>query len=192
MTSDLIKWLPLGSLVVAALAVFVGPWISARATTRQVKANLLAANKQIVGPMRQAWINSLREKVAEVLSTSWWYYVSGEDPSGPDRDGLAGSRVERRLRFVVQEIELMLNLLESDHVELLSALNATVDACHSNGEPRSSTAVFPDHHRTASDLCRRVLKREWNRVNAELPYENRASVVTKMRKVLRRANSSTD
>ena len=86
---SLAAWLPFVSLVVAALAVFVGPWISARATNRQVRASLIAANKQIVAPMRQAWINSLREKVADVLSTAWWYYVSGEDPAGPDKDGHA-------------------------------------------------------------------------------------------------------
>ena len=102
--TEVATWLPLGSLVVAALAVFIGPWIAARATERQIRAGLLAANKQIVAPMRQAWINSLREKVAHVLSTAWWYYVSGEDPSGPDQDGLAGSRVEKRLRFVIQEL----------------------------------------------------------------------------------------
>lgn len=153
----------------AALAVFIGPWISARATERQIRAGLLAANKQIVAPMRQAWINSLREKVADVLSTAWWYYISGEDPSGPDKDGLAGSRVEKRLRFVIQEIELMLNLAEPGHVELLELLNKTVDSCY--GES-GSVADFPDYHRDCSGTCRRVLKKEWNRVREDLSSRN--------------------
>lgn len=170
--SDVGKWLPIASLVVAILAVFVGPWLSARATGRQVRAGLLAANKQIVAPMRQAWINSLREKVADVLSTSWWYHVSGEDPTGVDNDGLAGSRVERRTRFVIQEIELMLNLTEPDHVALLDALNGTVKLCYGGGDRH---ADFADQHRATGEICRRVLKREWNRVNAELPYEQKPS-----------------
>jgi hypothetical protein len=161
------QWLPLASLVVAGLAVFIGPWIAARATVFQTRASLLAANKQIVAPMRQAWINSLRDRVADVLSTSWWYYTSGEDPTGPDEDGLAGSRVERRLRFVVQEIELMLNLTEDDHVALLEALNQTVNACYPGSD---SSSNFPESHQLAGQVCRRVLKREWDRVKADLPY----------------------
>ena len=181
MTLDQITaWLPVGSLVIAALAVFVGPWVSARATERQVsasvlstdkqiRAGLVSANKQIEAPMRQAWINSLREKVADVLSTSWWYYVSGEDPTGPDKDGLAGSRVEKRLRFVIQEIELMLNLGETDHVELLQLLERTVNSCYGASD---SSAHFPDHHRSCALQCRVVLKKEWNRVRDELPFED--------------------
>ena len=153
-------WLPVASLLVAALAVFVGPWISGRATERQIRAGLvsadkqiraglLSANKQIVAPMRQAWINALREKVADVLSTSWWYCVSGEDPTGPDNDGLAGSRVEKRLRFVIQEIELMLNLGEPDHVNLLELLNKTVNSCYGHSD---SVAQFPEFHRDSADL----------------------------------------
>lgn len=194
---EISAWLPLGSLLVAAVAVFVGPWISARATERQIaagllsadkqiRAGLLSANKQIVAPMRQAWINSLREKAADVLSTAWWYYVSGEDPSGPDKDGLAGSRVEKRLRFVIQEIELMLNFGEPDHVELLELLNQTVNSCYRES---SSPASFPDYHRDCAATCRRVLKKEWNRVREELPF-NSASVIDNRARWL--TNAETD
>jgi len=64
--------IPILSLVVAALAVFVGPAISLRIAKRQIRASsalannqlrsaLDAGNKQITAPMRQAWINSLRD-----------------------------------------------------------------------------------------------------------------------------------
>jgi len=62
--------IPILSLVVAALAVFVGPlvsWFVAKRqvgsslalTDKQIRASLGAAtNKQIIAPMRQAWINA--------------------------------------------------------------------------------------------------------------------------------------
>jgi hypothetical protein len=46
-------------LVVAALAVFVGPVISWYAAKRQLTSSLAVANKQIVAPMRQAWIKEV-------------------------------------------------------------------------------------------------------------------------------------
>lgn len=174
--AQITPWLPLGTLAIAALAVFVGPWISARATERQIRASqlsiekqihasLLSANKQIIAPMRQAWINSLRDKVADILSTAWWYHVSGEDPEGPDHDGLAEARVEKRLRFMEQQIALMLNLGEPDHVELLELVNKTVASCHAQSGMETD---FRDYHENCAASCRRVLKKEWNRVREEL------------------------
>jgi uncharacterized Tic20 family protein len=60
--------IPILSLITAILAVFVGPLISWRITKRQIASSLKAANKQIVAPMRQAWINSLRDMIAEISS----------------------------------------------------------------------------------------------------------------------------
>jgi hypothetical protein len=57
--------IPILSLVVAALAVFVGPIISWRIAKRQVTANFATSNKQIIAPMRQAWINNLRDLLSK-------------------------------------------------------------------------------------------------------------------------------
>jgi hypothetical protein len=62
--------IPILSLITAILAVFVGPLISLRITKRQIASSLNAANKQIVAPMRQAWINSLRDMIAEISSSA--------------------------------------------------------------------------------------------------------------------------
>lgn len=167
--------LAFASLVVAALAVFVGPAISAAVARRQVRASLLVANKQIVAPMRQAWINSLRQKVAEALSTAWWYDTSNQDPSGPDREGLAGARVEQKLRFLIQEIELMLNLEEEDHRLLLAQLRRISDAFYRSSDRPSVPAAVE----AASATCRRVLKREWNRVKEEID-PNQPAVATQL------------
>ena len=65
------------SLIVAALAVAVAPLVSWLTTKRQINTSfalardqmhtsLETANKQITAPMRQAWINKLRELLAEL------------------------------------------------------------------------------------------------------------------------------
>jgi len=46
--------IPVLSLLVAAIAVFVGPLISWSIANRQVQSSLAVANKQIIAPMRQA------------------------------------------------------------------------------------------------------------------------------------------
>lgn len=81
MTLQTEKAIPILSLVVAALAVFVSPlvsWLVARRqfkntlelTQRQINSSLAVANKQIIAPMRQKWINDLRDLVAELTSDS--------------------------------------------------------------------------------------------------------------------------
>ena len=45
----------------------------------QMRTSLETANKQITAPMRQAWINKLRELLAELISSAEHYYVVGFD-----------------------------------------------------------------------------------------------------------------
>src|SRR5216683_8062210 len=99
--SGMDKLIPVLSLVVAALAVFVGPFISLRVARRQVMASLEVANKQITAPMRQAWINSLRDLLAELTSSAQHYYVAGfEDRTDQEY---------QRLTLLEQKVRLMLN-----------------------------------------------------------------------------------
>jgi uncharacterized protein YneF (UPF0154 family) len=76
--------IPILSLAVAALAVFVGPFITLRISRRQFELSRRIADKQIVAPMRQAWINNLREKVAELSSSALHYW--NKDWSRPLHD----------------------------------------------------------------------------------------------------------
>jgi uncharacterized protein YneF (UPF0154 family) len=56
--------IPILSLVVAVIAaVFVGLYVSWRVAQRQFRVNLAIATKQLVAPMRQAWINNFRDVV---------------------------------------------------------------------------------------------------------------------------------
>ncbi len=78
------KSIPVLSLIVAALAVFVGPLISWLVAKRQLASSLEVANKQIIAPMRQAWINDLRDLLAELTSS-----VGESPPQYADPEELA-------------------------------------------------------------------------------------------------------
>src|SRR6201998_3579529 len=73
-TSPLNALIPVLSLVIALLAVFVGPLVTLRIGRKQIEISRRIANKQIVAPMRQAWINTFREKLAELTSRALHYH----------------------------------------------------------------------------------------------------------------------
>ena len=107
-TSNLVSyWVPLLSLVVASLAVFFGPLVSA-----------YIAKKQIVAPLRQEWTNSLRKLIAEICSRSQDYrHIGAESP------------LDNELRMIFSlsnEIELFLNPSDESHKNLLSHIQSMV------------------------------------------------------------------
>src|SRR5688572_28614420 len=95
------KAIPVLSLVVAALAVVVGPLISWFIAKRQLASSPEVANKQIVAPMRQAWINNLRDLLAELISSALHYYVAGSEERTDE--------VYRRLTLIEHKVAMMLN-----------------------------------------------------------------------------------
>jgi hypothetical protein len=145
--------IPIFSLVVAFFAVFVGPLISLRIARRQVLSSLEVANKQILGPMRQAWINSLRDLFAELASSALHYAVAGyEDRTDEEY---------RRLTLLEHKIQLMLNPNEDDHKTLELQVRKMVGALNRGHEADQD---FRDAYGTIMKFSREVFKREWDRV----------------------------
>lgn len=145
------------SLIVAALAVFVGPIVSWFLARRERASDLEVANKQIVAPMRQAWINELRELLAEFTSSALHYYAAGfEDRTDEEY---------RRLTLLEHKIVMMLNPAEDDHKRLEGLMRELVSAirCDSKSEGK-----FPSLHCAVMELSRKVFKREWNRVKERI------------------------
>lgn len=157
----------IGSLVVAALAVILGPYVSWRIAKQQSAITVGVARRQLVAPIRQEWIQSLRQKVAEILSMAHWYYVAGESKAGT-RDGTGDERgmfeVERELMFLHRQVELMLNPTELNHQELVSSLQEVASCALGQGKRWSE---FPTRIEKATTLCQKVLQREWERVKSE-------------------------
>ena len=124
----------------------------------QLRSSLEASNKQITAPMRQAWINKLRELLAELASSALHYYVAGyEDRTDEEY---------QRVTLLEINIQLMLNPNEDDHQQLEVLMRSMVTSI---GQQRSDE--FPVLHTKVIALSRRILKREWDRVKEPLPAE---------------------
>lgn len=147
--------LPLASLVVAGLAVFFGPLVTLFIAKRQIATSLAVSNKQIIAPMRQAWINSLRDLLAEMLSSTLHYYVSGFE----NRDDAE----YQRLQLLESKIELMLNPNENDHEALELAVREMVSVLG-----KRDRMEFPNLHKKVTSLARHIFKQEWNRVRDKI------------------------
>jgi hypothetical protein len=145
--------IPILSLVVAALAVFVGPFVSWFVVKRQLASSLEVANKQIIAPMRQAWINNLRDLLAELTSSALHYHVAGFEERTDEE--------YRRVTLLEHKVAMMLNLLEDDHKRLEELIRQMVSALERG---REGEADFTNVHRAVMDLSRQIFKREWNRV----------------------------
>lgn len=153
------------SLVVAALAVFIGPMISLWICRRELDASMAIANKSLTAPMRQAWINSLRDLVAE-LSSGLFHLSFADDPNKSDED-------LRTLVLVQNKILLMLNSREADHQQLEKLISGALDALHATlGSGNDRPTELSMRLVEIRELSRTILKREWDRVKEPLVAGN--------------------
>jgi hypothetical protein len=143
------------SLSVALLAVVASPLVSWIITRRTLESSERVAVRQVLAPMRQAWINTLRERFAELSAKTLHYLVSGYADRSDDEYA--------RVRQLEQEITLMLNPLEEEHEAFQRELRRLVSSL---AQGKDADDAFLDAHRLATELCRSILKTEWNRVKA--------------------------
>jgi hypothetical protein len=145
-------FLPYASLVVAALAVVVGPFIQ-RAVAKQ----------QLLGPMRQAWINDLRKRISEFVATCERLVFAAQFV--PDK-----YQAYLRVSELIVEIELSLNPREDEHNKLVAELR-TMSLCASNiaRSERAGTQIENQQsYSTAKDnlftISKQVFKAEWEAI----------------------------
>ncbi|OOE79972.1 hypothetical protein BZG72_13135 [Salinivibrio sp. PR6] len=165
-------YLPVISLIVAFLAVIVGPFISWKVAKLQSDNAIKLAKKQVVAPIRQAWIDRLRGLLSEILSVSLSYYVTGtylHDLSldSEDEHDKIEQLVESRLTILRSEVELLLNPFEDEHQNLLALIGSCFKGIYSYGN-NDDRINFPSNHELLSAQSKKVLKLEWVRVKNEL------------------------
>lgn len=139
--------------IIALVAVVIGPFITFRASKRQM-----------LGPMRQVWINSLRDTVAEFSAKIrlGQPQVSALLASDDSLRHQAQMLLAGRRQEVVQlnaRIVLLTNPQEADHRELVRLAQEALVAFEQ----------FIDVSVTLTALLQQtqvVLKREWNVVKA--------------------------
>jgi len=160
MTIEQLKnWLPLLSLIVAALAVLIGPYISWKVAKRQSETSVRITNKQIIAPMRQAWINSLRDLVAELLGKCAHYWAAGFE----EREDAE----YRHITEMVHRLELFINPREEDHSQLIEEVRQ-MNFALSTGSSKETEEKFWEAHRKVRHVAQTILKREWGRVKDEI------------------------
>lgn len=149
---------PVLSLLVALMAVFVGPFISWKVANSQSKISLQIANKQITGPMRQAWINTLRDIVSDLLGKSAHYWAAGYEDREDDE--------YRYITELLSRLELQINPNEEDHARLVE--KAYKMQSHINSNNMNTDEVFWALHKEVKEIAQQILKREWDRTKQEI------------------------
>jgi hypothetical protein len=114
--------------------------------------------------MRQAWINNLREKVAELSSSALHYWNKDWSSSLHDAEDRKDEE-QKRLTLLEHEIELLINPSEADYKELVEtirkmmwALQRGLDSIEEFNAARERTTI----------LSQRIFKAEWNRIKEEI------------------------
>lgn len=145
------------SALTALASAVIGPIVTIRSTQRQLEVQSLLVSKQIVAPLREAWISSLREKLAEISSIAWDY----GQPVGEQKERKASTEDRRRAFLLQDEIELLLHPGEELHDALLKSIKEMIEACEEEDQEQLSRA-----YATMMQRGQQVLGSEWQKVKA--------------------------
>jgi len=143
--SDLVT---IGSLIIAFLALFIAPFVNARNSKRQV-----------IAPMRQAWINTLRDKISEfmaIISINRIAYSPSTDWKDERKERAEKLDLEnyKNLQHLLASIKLHINPEEPLHVQLIQLLEDATKDYH-------DSFVSDEKHEKIIELSQVILKKEW-------------------------------
>ena len=140
----------------ALAAVVASPFLAAR-----------TSKDQMIGPMRQAWINDLRDNLSHYIShlsiNRWYGAPSAQDPD-PDKERKELEdlgRVKEAIRLR-EKLFLLLNPLEKEHIALASLIQSAFDT-YVAAEDTSKILV------ALRQDAQVVLKTEWDVVRGVSP-----------------------
>lgn len=150
--------IPILSLIIAGIAVFIGPLISIFITKKTLQINSKIATKNLVSPIRQQWINDLRNTIVEITAKSAHYAVSGTE----DRKDSEYYRITE----LEHKIRLLINPIETDHLNLANLIKEMTTNLYEGGLP--SEMIFWKKHQEIIDISQKILKREWERVKNDI------------------------
>jgi hypothetical protein len=129
---------------------------------RQIELSRRIASKQIVAPMRQAWINTFREKLAELTGSTFHYWNMRSVVRGTVE---LSDEEQMRLIQIEHEIELFINPTERDHTELMEALRKVLGLLERGTDDRGE---FNAALHKARMLGQKIFKTEWNRIKDDI------------------------
>lgn len=133
------NWIPILSLLVALATVFFGPLISAR-----------IAKRSMLGPMRQKWINDLRDLLSEISGSCLHYWQAGyEDRTDEEY---------KRITDLTHQVIFHLNPKDDEHNKLIDVIRR-LESSLSKGKDADSE--FFSAYEELLAQGRKVLKAEW-------------------------------
>ena len=139
---------PFLAVLVAFVAVFLGPILSA-----------WVARRQIVAPIRQKWIDELRDLITEFLSTAQMIVVAND--SGILNEDELDKETYKKMLSIERKLTLMLNPNEQLHNNLMELIRALLDKIEHG---TSNLLEFGPLVRNITETAQSILKKEWVRV----------------------------
>ncbi|WP_316635977.1 hypothetical protein [uncultured Flavobacterium sp.] len=146
------------SLIIAGLAVFFGPLVSIAITKRTLKLNSAIASKNLISPIRQQWINELRNTITELTAKSHHYCLVGTE----DRK----DKEYYRIIELEMKIRLLINPKEEDHKTLTLLISEMLNNLYKIGS--DTELMFWEKHAAVIEISQVILKREWERVKSDI------------------------
>jgi hypothetical protein len=146
------------------------------------RSNLIATKETKVSEFRQAWINSLREELATLLSNNRTLVRAVQEDRSAKAENSSKFHFSKDKITAVRHgtaetyyrIKLRLNREQDDHKELLRLLSEMMGATQRYVEDPAADVQLPlSHVEKASDQAEKVLKNEWRTVkNGEAAYRS--------------------
>jgi hypothetical protein len=143
------------SAITALFAVIFGPLISIYITNKQINSTVLSAN-------RQAWINCLRNELAELVTIVRHVppAYAANSITTPEAISKHGELTEK-----IELVKLLINPNEPDHQELVRLISSAGVQVKDAINQKQGKA--PEMEHTAERIVSQsqiILKREWIRV----------------------------
>jgi hypothetical protein len=140
------------SAIVAVVAVVVGGLWSWNAAKKQAEAAMLIGHHQIISPMRQAWINKLRERIAEFKGLLFMRQFE-----------LETQQLDRTYHLAIfqkyEEIKLLIHKGEPDHEEIVRCCEVMLHAL--TDTPQIDPQQLISGSKALTAIAQKVLKDEW-------------------------------
>ena len=137
------------SLLVALAALFVGPYF---------------AHRQAIAQMRQAWINDLRDRVAEFLSLACTPEIALFQREPEDCD--PNPEMYARMLLLENKIELLLNPERDAHRQLIEHVHGLLDLLHKS-KRQVGDKLFSDRKAELelgiTAVTQKIIRQEWQR-----------------------------
>jgi hypothetical protein len=138
----------LASVLTALAAVSISPILTYVNARTQIRANLVSAN-------RQAWINGLREELAELFELLTWQFRLRPGTYSGEEGYRYEAEKRSKIRLLTNKVRLRLNPNESDAQLLLEYLEK-LQSC--------DEWIFEELMENTVSKGQEILKAEWKRV----------------------------